>query len=193
MATEILSEKEIVLEKLSVISSLLWAFAPEYDMLLAALEELKSLNDIDHCSGVLLDRIGDFVCLSRQEAGSMIGNRELADNDDIYRICLKYKAYVNSCRCFPDEIIEATKIIFGATDVVYTERKDEPATIYLSISAPLSDLVMSILTTHNLIIRAAGVKVIANYSTEDSKTFGFVDLNPNIAGFGEGVFAQSVT
>ncbi len=42
----------------------------------------------------------------------MIGSRELADNDDIYRVCLKYKAFVNSCRCTPDEIIEATKIIF---------------------------------------------------------------------------------
>lgn len=193
MAFETLSEKPVNVEKLSTISSIIWAFAPEYDLLLLSILALENINNIDACEGVQLDRIGEIVVLSRQDAGAMIGNRELADIDDVYRILLKYKAFVNSCRCKPDEIIEATKIIFGATDIVYSERKDVPATIFLSISAPLSDLVMSILTSHNLIIHPAGVKVIANYSSQDSDTFGFVDLNPNVAGFGEGVFAQSVT
>lgn len=192
MSFELLSEKPVSVEKLSMIGSIIWAFAPEYDLLLLAILALEDINNIDYCKGVLLDRIGQIVVLSRQDAGALIGNRELADVDDVYRILLKYKAFVNSCRCKPDEIIEATRIIFGATDVVYSERKDVPATIFLSISAPLSDLVLSILTGHNLIIRPAGVKVIANYSTEDSKTFGFVDINPNVAGFGEGMFAQSV-
>lgn len=142
--------------------------------------------------GILLNRIGQLVCLTRQQAGAMIGSRELADNDDIYRVCLKYKAYVNSCRCTPNEIIEATKIIFGATEVVYSERRDVPATIYLSISAPFSDLVLSILGTHDLVVHPAGVRVRINCSTEDAETFGFVDLNPRVAGFGEGMFAQSI-
>ena len=105
---------------------------------------------------------------------------------------MKYKAYVNSCRCTPNEIIEATKIIFGATEVVYSERRDAPATIYLSISAPFSDLVLSILGTHDLVVHPAGVRVRINCSTEDAETFGFVDLNPRVAGFGEGMFAQSI-
>lgn len=100
--------------------------------------------------------------------------------------------YVNSCRCTPNEIIEATKIIFGATEVVYSERRDVPATIYLSISAPFSDLVLSILGTHDLVVHPAGVRVRINCSTEDAETFGFVDLNPRVAGFGEGMFAQSI-
>ena len=102
------------------------------------------------------------------------------------------KLYVNSCRCTPNEIIEATKIIFGATEVVYSERRDVPATIYLSISAPFSDLVLSILGTHDLVVHPAGVRVRINCSTEDAETFGFVDLNPRVAGFGEGMFAQSI-
>lgn len=190
--SELLSEKSVLVEKLSVISSIIWAFAPEFDLLLEVIAGLEELNSIDHCSGVLLDRIGQIVCLSRQEAGALIGNRELADNDEVYRILLKYKAMTNACLCTPDEIIEATEIIFGATEVIYSERKDVPATIFLSITAPLSDLVASILSMHDLIVRPAGVKVVANYSTEDSKTFGFADINPNVAGFGEGVFAQSV-
>ena len=122
----------------------------------------------------------------------MIGSRELADNDDVYRICLKYKAYVNSCHCTPDEIIEATMIIFDATEVVYSERRYIPATIYLSVSAPFSDLVLAILGTHDLVVHPAGVKVRINCSTEDAETFGFTDLNPRVAGFGKGIFAQSI-
>lgn len=151
-----------------------------------------SINNIDICNGVLLDRIGQLVCLTRQQAGTMIGSRELADNDDVYRICLKYKAYVNSCHCTPDEIIEATMIIFDATEVVYSERRDIPATIYLSVSAPFSDLVLAILGTHDLVVHPAGVKVRINCSTEDAETFGFTDLNPRVAGFGKGIFAQSI-
>ena len=97
-----------------------------------------------------------------------------------------------AAKSFPDEIIEATKIIFGATQVVYSERREVPATIFLSISAPFSDMVMSILGTHDLIVRPAGVKVRVDCSTEDAETFGFVDLNPRVAGFGEGMFAQSI-
>ena len=53
-------------------------------------------------------------------------------------------------------------------------------------------MVMSILGTHDLIVRPAGVKVRVDCSTEDAETFGFVDLNPRVAGFGEGKFAQSI-
>lgn len=192
MSYEIIETTPIRIEKMSVMDGIPWAFSPAYEELELALGQIESLNDIDSCSGVLLDRIGQIVCLSRQEAGIMIGSRELADDDSIYRVCLKYKAYVNSCRCTPDEIIEATKIIFGASQVLYSEQRDTPATFHLSISAPFSDLVLSILGSHDLIVHPAGVKVKADCSTVDTDTFGFVDINPNVAGFGNGKFAQSI-
>lgn len=192
MSYEIIETTPIRIEKMSVIDGIPWAFSPAYEELELALGQIESLNDIDSCSGVLLDRIGQIVCLSRQEAGIMIGSCELADDDSIYRVCLKYKAYVNSCRCTPDEIIEATKIIFGASQVLYSEQRDTPATFHLSISAPFSDLVLSILGSHDLIVHPAGVKVKADCSTVDTDTFGFVDINPNVAGFGNGKFAQSI-
>lgn len=192
MGYGVIDKAPVRVEKMSNLDGIPWAFAPEYEELSLALGSIESVNDINACSGILLDRIGQLVCLSRQDAGTMIGSRELADNDEVYRVCLKYKAYVNSCRCTPNEIIEATKIIFGASQVLYSERRDSPATFYLSISAPFSDLVMSILGTHDLIVHPAGVKVKTNCSTVDSDTFGFVDLNPNVAGFGEGKFAQSI-
>ena len=192
MGYEVLKETPLSVEKMSNLDGIIWAVAPEYENASLFLGGLENLNNFDSCTGVWLDRLGQLVCLTRQQAGAMIGSRELADNDDIYRVCLKYKAFVNSCRCTPDEIIEATKIIFGATQVVYSERRDVPATIFLSISAPFSDMVMSILGTHDLIVRPAGVKVRVDCSTVDAETFGFVDLNPRVAGFGEGKFAQSI-
>ena len=182
MGYEVLKETPLSVEKMSNLDGIIWAVAPEYENASLFLGGLENLNNFDSCTGVWLDRLGQLVCLTRQQAGAMIGSRELADNDDIYRVCLKYKAFV----------IEATKIIFGATQVVYSERRDVPATIFLSISAPFSDMVMSILGTHDLIVRPAGVKVRVDCSTEDAETFGFVDLNPRVAGFGEGTFAQSI-
>lgn len=193
MGCEVLQETPLSVEKMSNIDGIIWSLSPEYENVLLFLSSLEKLNDFDACTGIWLDRLGQLVCMSRQQAGAMIGSRELADDDDIYRICLKYKALVNSCRCTPDEIIEATKIIFGATQVVYSERRDVPATIFLSVSAPFSDMVLSILGTHDIIVRPAGVKVRVNYSTEDAETFGFADLNPRVAGFGEGRFAQSIS
>ena len=171
MGYEVLKETPLSVEKMSNLDGIIWAVAPEYENASLFLGSLENLNDFDSCTGVWLDRLGQLVCLTRQQAGAMIGSRELADDDDIYRVCLKYKAFVNSCRCTPDEIIEATKIIFGATQVVYSERRDTPATIFLSISAPFSDMVMSILGTHDLIVRPAGVKVRVDCSTEDAETF----------------------
>lgn len=193
MGYEVLQETPLSVEKMSNIDGIIWSLSPEYENVLLFLSSLEKLNDFDACTGIWLDRLGQLVCMSRQQAGAMIGSRELADDDDIYRICLKYKAFVNSCRCTPDEIIEATKIIFGATQVVYSERRDVPATIFLSVSAPLSDMVLSILGAHDIIVRPAGVKVRVDYSTEDAETFGFADLNPRVAGFGEGRFAQSIS
>ena len=193
MGYEVLQETPLSVEKMSNIDGIIWSLSPEDENALLFLSSLEKLNDFDACTGIWLDRLGQLVCMSRQQAGAMIGSRELADDDDIYRICLKYKAFVNSCRCTPDEIIEATKIIFGATQVVYSERRDVPATIFLSVSAPFSDMVLSILGTHDIIVRPAGVKVRVNYSTEDAETFGFADLNPRVAGFGEGRFAQSIS
>lgn len=179
-------------ENPSVIDGFLAAFATEFDELATEFDALDLLNYIDMCSGVQLDRIGQLVGLTRHEAGQMIGSRELADDDSVYSLTLKYKAYINSCRCTPNDIISATKIIFGATQVLYSERTDTPATFYLSIFAPFSNIVMTLLGTHDLIIHPAGVKVRTSLSIKDTDTFGFSDLNPNVCGFGNGKFAQSI-
>lgn len=193
MAFQTISETSVRVEKRSNLNAVFLAFAKEAQELRLGFADLQELNNIDYCEGKLLDRIGELVGLTRKQAGEMIGSRELADRGDVYRITLRYKAFANSCGWTPEEIMEATKIIFTATQVRYSENPKMPASFHLEVSAPFTDVVMSILGTHDLILHPAGVKVRTTCSTEDTNTFGFVDVNPNVAGFGEGTFAQSVS
>ena len=93
MGYEVLKETPLSVEKMSNLDGIIWAVAPEYENASLFLGSLENLNDFDSCTGVWLDRLGQLVCLTRQQAGAMIGSRELADDDDIYRVCLKYKAF----------------------------------------------------------------------------------------------------
>ena len=65
MAFEALSEKPLRVEKMSVLDGIVWAFAPEYEHLMLALGGFEWINNIDKCNGVLLNRIGQLVCLTR--------------------------------------------------------------------------------------------------------------------------------
>ena len=47
MAVETLNEKTIKVEKMSVLDGVVWAFAPEYEYLSAALEGFEWINNID--------------------------------------------------------------------------------------------------------------------------------------------------
>lgn len=98
MGYEVLKETPLSVEKMSNLDGIIWAVAPEYENASLFLGGLENLNNFDSCTGVWLDRLGQLVCLTRQQAGAMIGSRELADNDDIYRVCLKYKAF---CQFLP--------------------------------------------------------------------------------------------
>lgn len=92
MGYEVLKETPLSVEKMSNLDGIILAVAPEYENASLFLGGLENLNDFDSCTGVWLDRLGQLVCLTRQQAGAMIGSRELADDDNIYRVCLKYKA-----------------------------------------------------------------------------------------------------
>lgn len=76
------------------------------------------------------------------------------------------------------------------TEVPATKGESELLQNYFDDCRP--GYLIGIVGTHDLIVRPAGVKVRVDCSTEDAETFGFVDLNPRVAGFGEGKFAQSI-
>lgn len=90
MGYEVLKEMPLSVEKMSNLDGIIWAVAPEYENASLFLGGLEKLNDFDSCTGVWLDRLGQLVCLTRQQAGAMIGSRELADDDNKLFWCLGY-------------------------------------------------------------------------------------------------------
>lgn len=156
-----------------------------------ALSGVSLLRQIDACSGEQLDKIGTIVCLTRHEAGVMISDVKLVDNDDIYRMLLKYKALLNTSACTTEDVITGCKLIFNAISVSYSELPSVPATFYVTVTAKFSDAVLSLLQSHSIVVRPSGVT--ARISCSDTQFFGFADCDDAALGFGMGEFAQSIT
>ncbi len=152
---------------------------------------ISMLRQIDGCSGDQLDKIGTIVCLSRHEAGIMISDVKLVDDDDVYRLLLKYKALLNTSPCTTEDVIAGCKLVFNAVSVVYSELPSVPATFYVTITAKFSDAVLSLLQSHSIVVRPSGVS--ARISCSDTQFFGFADCDESALGFGMGEFAQSIT
>lgn len=156
-----------------------------------ALASVSLLRNIDGCSGNQLDRIGSIICLTRHDAGILISDVKLVDDDEIYRILLKYKALLNTSACTTEDVIAGCKLIFNAISVSYSEIPSVPATFYVTITAKFSDAVLSLLQSHSIIVRPSGVS--ARISCSDTQYFGFADCDDASLGFGVGEFAQSIT
>ena len=121
----------------------------------------------------------------------MISDVKLVENDDIYRMLLKYKALLNTSSCTTEDVISGCKLIFNAISVVYSEIPSVPATFYVTVTAKFSDAVLSLLQSHSIVVRPSGVT--ARITCSDTQFFGFADCDEAALGFGMGEFAQSIT
>ena len=182
--------REVNTAEHSNISVIIEAYSRQIESLNNAISTLYDARNIDACSGVMLDQIGTIVGLTRHEAGLLITNVLLAEDDDIYRLLLKYKAMMNSTLCTPEDIISACKSLFNAASVTYHEDPAIPATFYVTVIARFSETVLSLLSSHAIIVRASGVT--ARITCADTQFFGFSDCNSSALGFGVGKFAQSI-
>lgn len=85
------------------------AFGKQMEDLHAAIDSLFITRQIDNCTGKQLDQIGTIVNLSRHEAGIMISDVKLAEDDDVYRMLLKYKAMLNTSDCSVEDLLIKVK------------------------------------------------------------------------------------
>lgn len=173
------------------IRRLIEAFVEQLTSLQKAISQQYIVRQIDSCTGQNLDKIGEVVSLTRHQAGVMISDVKLAENDDVYRMMLKYKSMMNSSLCTVEEVISACRLIFNAVSVTYREVPSIPATFYVSVTAKFSEAVLSLLSSHSIVIRPHGVT--ARIACSDTQYFGFADCDDAALGFGQGVFAQSIT
>ena len=121
-------------------------------------EDLKTKRFLDTAEGIQLDRIGEILVLSRDEAKAIFGtDRDLTDDE--YRRMLIYKTMMNYGNGTYSDIMSCIKILRGGTlGFRYTEDPLLPATIILETDdRPNSDYVSVIIETP--IPKAAGVGI----------------------------------
>lgn len=99
-----------------------------YDFLL----QLRTVLEIDNCSGQQLDNIGSIVQLTRKEAAALAQQSSYiyADEDDMYRVFLHYKIFLNTAECTYSDIMRSIYMLWDGK-LSYHEYPEDPATIYL--------------------------------------------------------------
>lgn len=137
--------------------------------------ELNVKRRIEEAEGVQLDRIGDIVCLSRAQAGLLMGDPIPVDicDDETYRIYLKYKILLNTSTCTYKDLMAGLSMFFD--DVIeYREDTSRPATILLKASNDVTKLL-----TELPVPRSAGVGVYVEEKSNEAES----DIVPYIALF----------
>lgn len=190
MSYRVIRTTQISTPQTSNISNLIASFSVQLQELYNSAVSFESLRSIDGSAGKQLDLIGDIVSLSRREAGVMISDAKLVQNDDVYRMLIKYKALKNTTFGSVSDVLQACKILFNPVDVVYAEMPSRPATFFVTVTAKFTDTVLSVINTHNIMVKPAGVQAVVTCTP--AEFFGFSDLNNSALGFGVGTFAQSI-
>ncbi len=118
-----------------VIDALIEAIGEQLNDVSAYYEDLRNSRGLRTAEGKQLDGIGDMVVLSRKEAGELasFAKNDYTIDDEQYRTYLIYKIWRNTCGCTYNDIIKALKM-FWDKPLYYSERIDEPATMFLETS-----------------------------------------------------------
>lgn len=97
--------------------------------------QLRTVLEIDSCYGQQLDNIGSIVQLTRKEAADLArqSSYTYADEDDMYRVFLYYKIFLNTADCTYSDIMRSIYMLWDGK-LTYHEYPEDPATIYLDYS-----------------------------------------------------------
>lgn len=115
-----------------------------------------------------LDGIGDIVCLSRMEAGELLGFAAAVEviTNEAYHHCLKYKVLKNTCNCTYYDIMKVVEMFWKDKDhpLRYSEDPNYPATIIFDFEAyrDIADKVFRL-----PFLRAGGVELFMRMLKKD--------------------------
>jgi hypothetical protein len=150
-----------------------------HDELELPAETIINIPDIDASEGELLDIVGRIVGQER--------NHPLLLDDEVYHIIIKSKIFKNNSIALIDDIVEAAENITGAQVLQLSDNQDMSFSIVFAEN--LSDLMVQLLVTFDLIPRPQGVQLSGFVNPPDGLFFGFSEpgmATPGyIAGFGE--------
>lgn len=116
------------------IEILIGAFSEQIDELKQVFEDLKFATTLEKAAGQNLRYIGDIMSMSLKDAQSILRAASEAEiTDETYRKVLQYKAIQNSCDCTYYDIMDTISLLWDTSNVKYTEKPENPATIYIEM------------------------------------------------------------
>ncbi len=123
------------------IEVLVSAFARQLQEIFDVFGNINTGTDLNTATGKNLDYVGSIIPLTRKEAGEMegTGNTEPVISDERYRQFLRYQLLRNTSECTYPEIMEGLEIIYGEVPIFYSEVKEHPATLHLTVPKVTTD------------------------------------------------------
>jgi hypothetical protein len=118
--------------------------------------------------------------------GDIIGLRRLTEQDDEYRLLLKFRALSNTYDSTFAGLTASLELLYNARFIIYKEHPEEPARMRVMVGAQFRDHE----NVTSLLVRPAGVA--ADITFFNTEFFGFRDVNRHSLGFGVGEFARNI-
>ena len=151
------------------------ALARQLDELYSFFYQLRTLRWLQNAEGKQLDGIGNIVDLSRTEAlkWSSLAGQVVPMNDDLYRMYLMFKIFLNTSEATYKDIVRALKMFWPYTPIYYSEDIDIPATMFFT-TPPMPMAVSTDLFVLQIVtrVKAAGVSLHFVIPTELDEDVG---------------------
>lgn len=167
-------------------------FAAHISALLAAMDEIeqalqdiKSIRDIDEAEGEQLDIIGEIVGASRIISSTISGSNVLSDED--YRIVIRARIIRNHSKGHPEDILTGTAFILQQSqDLDFPIMVGDPGGMVLNIAVgrELTDVELTLILEVDILPRPMGVRLNELITFDPVNYFGFAD-QPGALGFAD--------
>ena len=153
----------------------------------SAIDGFSMLFDVDLAMGDQLDKIGEWVGVSRHLTKAVLGVDTL--DDPTYRVLVKLFIAMNSWDGTTPGIYNIWNAILASTygPILVEDFQDMTMAIVLLVP-PTSVLILAILTNGYFLLRPAGVGIVGFFtpSVPGTPAFGFDVENSSISGFDVG-------
>jgi hypothetical protein len=154
------------------------AIAPQFQDLEDALFDLLTLRTVETATGNALDVLGRIVGQPRDGL-----------SDDDYRRFVRARIATNKSRGRSKDIYTVARLVINDDTVVLRIIPSPPACFILNLTGPITDNVAGILLAFEKQAKAAGVRIILQYSTESTADLFTWDTGP---GWDVGIFGRAI-
>jgi len=159
------------------------------------LEKLPSLFDVDLAVGDQLDKIGDWVGVSRDLNQEIMGVSQLPDAE--YRILVKLFIAMNAWDGTIPGIYSIWNTVFSAQGYqILVQDNQDMSMLVVFLNPPTDILILAILTQGYFLLVPAGVLIVGFYEPSlpypGTPIFGWGVENSKISGWGVGAWVEKI-